>query len=330
MRINPKIRQIIVIGFVLFASTVVTAQNDSQTRSITSDDFVKARPVGPVIKRPKGGPMVSTKSIQYRAKKAQKVAIRWKRSGASVNRPKPVGSLIASDIGVTLWKMRPPLASDNGVKLLVNADGRDELWSSVRVDPLTTFTAGDRIRIGIESPTNGYLYVINSEVSSDGSFGEPTLIFPTADAKFNSVTAGMLVDIPDQKENYPYFKLRPSRGNYAGELVAIIITPVKLDFQLDDRNKILNIGNVIDLDSEIDLEIFASIDTNGDLFSRAEADAACGSKARELVREKRESTPCGTTTRSLSRAEPPPQTIYRVTTYRGRPAIALIRLNATN
>lgn len=309
------------------ALAAITAIGQDGTRSITSEDFAKKRPVTPKHKRPAAPPR---KSVIYTSKKREKIAVRWKPSGEKVRPPKPAGKLISNDIGVTIWKMRRPLPSDNGVQLIVKADGRDEMWSSVRVDPLSPFRAGDKIRIGIESPNAGYLYVMNSEVSTDGSFGEPSLIFPTSDAKFNSVTAGMLVDIPDQKENYPYFTLRPSRGNYAGELLAIIITPKKLDFQLDDKGKVLNVGSVIDLDSEIDFQIFASIDTNGEIYSQAESDAACGAKTRELVREKREQTPCGSTTRSLTRDAPPPQTIYRVNTYAGRPAIALIRLNAIN
>lgn len=328
MKLKNLVRSIGSVALISWSAVIVFGQEG--TRSITSDDFAKNRPAAVKVTVSNGRPLTGTrKSVVYRSKKREKVAIRWKRSGKGIKKPKPAGKMVASDIGITVWKMRRPLATDNGVQLVVATDGGDEMWSSVRVDPLSNFRAGDRIRIGIESPTAGFLYVINSEVSSDGSFGAPSLIFPTVDAKFNSVTPGMLVDIPDQKENYPYFMLRPSRGEYAGELVAIIITPVKLDFELDDKGKILNIDSIIDLDSDIDLEIFASIDTNGELFSRVEADAACGSKTRELVRDKRQQTPCGTATRSLSKAEAPPQTIYRINTYPGRPAIAFIRLNAT-
>ena len=314
--------------FVFVAVTIILGQ-DGQTRSITSEDFTNKRPDAPKTKKPKRRPSAAPKNVIYNSKKAPKIRIGWKTAGMSANRPKPTGKMIANDIGVTIWKMRPPLPTDpSGVQLLVSVNGRNEWWSPVRVDPSSVFSAGDKIRLGIESKQAGYLYVINSEVSADGNFGVPRLLFPVGGATFNFVSPGMLVDIPDQKESHPYFNLEPNKGNYAGEILAVIISPVKLDFELDRSDKILNIGSVLDLDSEIDLQIFASAETNGTVFSQAETGAACAT--RELVREKRPESACPNKTRSLTREAPPPQTIYRINAYPGRPAIALVRLSATN
>ena len=214
-----------------------------------------------------------------------------------------------------------------GVKLPVLVNNSDEMWSSVRVDPLSGFNAGDRIRLAVESPIKGFLYVINSEIRSNGTFGEPRLIFPDSLAQYNSVTPGMLVDIPDQNEPHPYFKLDPKQGNYAGEFIAVIVSPIKLNFQLGEKGKILNLGNIIDL--SVDIQLFASTDTTEQVYTQAEAKAACGSKARDLVREDEKQTSC-TKTRDLTRDEPPPQTIYRVNTYSDRPAVALIELKTQN
>lgn len=323
MKIKQLFRLIILCCFTVVAAITVAGQD----RSITSDDFANARPSAPSSKRPSGSsPAPKKAGIKYNLVKRVKKPIRWKSAGKPPTRPVPTGKIVSNDIGVTVWKMRRPLATDAGVKLPVKVGNSVEMWSSVRVNPLSPFKAGDFIRLAVESPTSGYLYVINSEISSTGTYGEPRLIFPDPTDQFNAVTPGMLVDIPDQKEPLPYFKLDPQKGSYAGELVAIIITPVKLDFQLGDKNKILNIGSVIDTNLGVDVQIFSSPDLKDQVYTQAEADAACGSTSRELVREKEEKTPCGSTSRSLTRDEPMPQTIYRVNTYAGRPAVALIEL----
>lgn len=319
-------KKLIIYLCLIFVSsaTVAVAQDGDNTRSITSDDFAKARPAA----SSNSGPRRS--SVKYNLVRRDKKQIRWKSTKAVVKRPQPKGKMISNDIGITIWKMRRALAVDAGVLLPVKVGSSVEMWSSVRVDPLSPFKAGDLIRLAVESPATGYLYVINSEISSDGSYGDPSLIFPAPANQYNSVTAGMLVDIPDQKEPFPYFKLEPKKGNYAGELVAVVITPVKLNFQVDEKGKILNIGSVIDLNLGIDVQVFGSTSTTEQLYTQAEADSSCGSKSRELVRVKQEQSPCGTTSRSLTRDEPLPQAIYRVNTYRGRPAVALIELRTAN
>lgn len=330
MNINPLKRLLIICCITVAAATIAAAQGGDNTRSITSDDFTKARPEATASQDPNGRPTVTLrKRTTYNLVRRDRNPVRWKSTGKMVKHPVATGRMTSNDIGITVWKMRRPLAIDAGVKLPVKVRGSVEMWSSVRVDPLSTFKAGDLIRLGVESPTRGYLYVINSEISSDGSFGDPTLIFPAPADQYNSVSPGMLVDIPDQKEPFPYFKLNPKKGNYAGELVAVIITPTKLDFQVDESGKILNIGAVINLSIGVDVQIFGRIDKDDEVYTRAEADSACGARSRELTRDKQERSPCGTQSRSLTRDEPLPQAIYRVNTYVGRPAIALIKLSAT-
>ena len=50
-----------------------------------------------------------------------------------------------------------------------------------RIDPDNTpLRDGDRMRLSIEAPWDGYLYVLNREQYADGSTSDPYLIFPAA------------------------------------------------------------------------------------------------------------------------------------------------------
>lgn len=316
---------LLVLVALVFTMSIVA--QEPQTRSITSEDFTRKRPVPGVVgeKRP------NAKPVTYKFVRKDKNMIRWKvRSKTKTPKPRQDLPIAISDIGVTIWKMRRPLRADLGTKLPVKVKGTIEMWTAERVSVNSTFRAGDKIRIGIESPTAGYLYVINSELGADGSFGEPFLIFPSPVEQYNWVGPGMLVDIPDQHGPNPYFNMSPNRHNYAGELLAVVISPEPLKFSVDLKGKILDLENVLELEATFDVEVFSRTDNKNKVYSKSESDAACGSASRQLERESSGQTPCGVASRELTRDEPPPQSIYRVKKYQGRPAIVFIRLNARN
>jgi hypothetical protein len=50
---------------------------------------------------------------------------------------------------------------------------RDPEGNAIRVDPTREFRAGDRIRLSIESNTDGYLYIFHTENN-----GEPQMLYP--------------------------------------------------------------------------------------------------------------------------------------------------------
>ena len=56
-----------------------------------------------------------------------------------------------------------------------------------------------------------------------------------------------------------------------------------------------------------------------------EADAACGQKTRGLEKEK-PNVPCGENARQLTKDDPYPQSIYRIKSYSGKPAVAFVKL----
>jgi hypothetical protein len=306
-------------------ASITFAQSGAQTRSITSDDFASQRPsvslgvsAGVGIRRAK-----ASKATYKFARRGS--TSRWASKGKGVIRPVDASSKV-TEIGVTIWKLRPALRADAGFKLPVRVSGALQMWTAERVTTDSPFRAGDRIRLAVESPVKGYLYVLNSEIGSDGSFGHPSLIFPESASQENMIAPGMLVDIPDQREELPYFVMNPKKENYAGEAIAVVVSPVPLKIKTDKSGRIEDVENLDELIPLAETEVFSRTDARDKIYSKAESQATCGAKTRQLEREKSPVQPCGPASRSLTREEPLPQSIYRVKTASGKPAAAVIEL----
>src|SRR5262249_34370057 len=91
-----------------------------------------------------------------------------------------------------------------------------------RVEADTIFAPGERVRLGVESPRDGYLYVIDREQYTDGSVSDPYLIFPSLLNRdgANSVAAGKVIELPERSA----FQLKSDRPDYAGEVLTILVT----------------------------------------------------------------------------------------------------------
>lgn len=210
----------------------------------------------------------------------------------------PVAGVAANRVvGVTVWKLRAPSAADTGERLLVHQGTTSEEWVPARVAPDARWMEGDRVRLGIEASGAGYLYVVDREQYANGKVGDPYLIFPTRTTRGgdNRVGTGVVVDVPAQSDDPPYFRLRRSRPDQAGEMLTVIVAPKPIEG--------LEIG---DGPLRVPDEQFASwvkawggqvgrLDMQGSVgqtWSRAEKEAGLGG------------------TRTLSVAEPRPQSVY--------------------
>jgi hypothetical protein len=201
MTVTVRARLAGIVCAALAATSVMRAQ-DQGTRAIVPEAFLKARPAPPSKK---------TSRPVYRPV-----------SPAASTAARPGGA----EIGVTLWRLRPARATD-GPRLLVHgAAGRSAEWTPERAPIDQPLTRGDQVRLTIEAPRAGHLYVIDSEQYADGSLGTPTLIFPTTRTRGgdNAVAAGRLIDIPDQDDAPPYFTLQASRADHVGERLTLLIT----------------------------------------------------------------------------------------------------------
>ena len=70
-------------------------------------------------------------------------------------------------------------------------------WTPERIEADTPLKVSERVRITVESPRAGYLYVVDREQYADGSLGDAYLIFPTTRTRDgdNKVRPGKLIDI---------------------------------------------------------------------------------------------------------------------------------------
>jgi hypothetical protein len=177
-------------------------QQDDQSRSIVPEAFLKARPAAP--------------------REVTKGGATYRRVGRVRAEPQGAG---VSEIGITIWKLRPAAATDTTRLLVQEPQGAAAQWTHVRVETGSPLAIGDRVRISVESPRDGYLYVIDRERYADGSTGEPYLIFPTTRARGgdNRVTGGRLIEIPAQTDAPPYFTLKSSRANQVAELITVLV-----------------------------------------------------------------------------------------------------------
>lgn len=131
-------------------------------------------------------------------------------------------------LGVTLWRLRPAQSADNKeARLLEQKAEKSAEWTAERIEAGTPLGEGDRLRISIESPGTGYLYVIDRELYADGNKGDAYAIFPTTRTRGgnNAVAAGRVIEFPAQADNPPYFTLSRSRKEHVGEELILIVSP---------------------------------------------------------------------------------------------------------
>jgi hypothetical protein len=286
---------------VLFVALALsaTAQDDG-TRNLWDTEFLQKRPQAATAPK---------KSPTYRRKK---------RASPIAPQAAKTQTPLASDavVGVTIWRLRPSSTSDAGAaRILVHdeADDADVEWTPERVNTDTPLAEGQRVRLAIEVPRNGHLYVINRELMEGGAYGKTHLIFPTLrlGGGANSVEAGSVVEIPAQTDVPSYFTLERNGTKHVGEEILLLVTPEPLAE--------LKIGrSAIELAPEQVAEwerkwggAFEQLDLDGGAgmtYTAAEKAAGAGGAAR------------------LSQADPLPQSIFRVAAKPGSPFLVRVPL----
>ena len=252
---------------------------DEPTRSIVPETFLKARPAAPKASAAAGGPS-------------------YRRVSRPVARPAP-GPI--SEIGVTIWKLRPTVAGDTTRLLVQDQQSGTVQWTPERVEAGTPLALGDRVRVSVESPRDGYLYVIDREQYADGTTSDPYLIFPTTRARGgdNRVTGGRLIELPAQTDAPPFFTLQATRPNQVAELITVLISQQPLmDVAPGAGPVALSRETVARWEKEAGstVEQLEMVGGAGRAWSAAEQRAGAD------------------TTRLLTQQDPPPQTVFRVVT----------------
>jgi len=291
-------------------SAFANPPQDTQ-RKIVSDDFTKNR-------QEAASTTSSSKTSQGQASNRTTPRPRPRRTyrlaSSPVTRPRPTthGPSVAQ-LGITIWRLRPATASDGGARVLVREKGISSEWVPERVEADTTFRQGDRVRLSIESPRAGYLYVVDRDLFADGTTGGAMLIYPWADMHGgdNQMRPGKLVDIPAQDDDPCYFTARPSRPDQVGEILTVIVTTSRLDLPISDKP--LQIPNV---------QIANWEKTWGGQSERFELEGGAG----EAWTKQEQQAAAHKETRQLTRDDPAPQTIYRVSTADNKALLVNVRL----
>ena len=289
-----KRTMIAICAAALLASLVLGQTQDDGSRQIVLDEFTRARPAtaAPVKARPKGRRPVASVRV-----KAPRYTLKTPSLIAGLKPGSPT-----MDIGVTIWRLRPSAGDDGGARVLVMENAQSSQWTPQRIEADTPLQVGERVRITIESPRAGYLYVIDREQYADGSLGDPYLIFPTLRTRGgdNRVQPGKLIDIPAQEDNPSYFTLVPSpnRSDQVAEILTILVTPEPFDdLQLGNNAVKLSKSDVAKWERtwSSQVERFEMEGGAGKAWTRMEKEASSATSARVLTQE-----------------EPAPQTIYRI------------------
>jgi hypothetical protein len=181
----------------------------------------------------------------------------------------------------------------------------------VRVEADTAFVEGDRVRLGIESPRDGFLYVIDREMYADGTTSEPYLIYPTLRIRDgdNAVKAGKLIELPNDSA----FRLKATGQDktYKGETLTILVTSEKLSS--------ITVGpGMIKLDSH---QVEAWEKQWNAPVERFELNGGAGKTYTKAEKE------AGTEgSRLLTQEDELPQTLYRVIAKPGNPLVVTVPL----
>lgn len=278
---------------------------DENSRQIVLDRFNKARPSADITSGVSG----------TRAGATVKAPI-YRRTG-SMKLPGGHKPLPASfeEIGVTVWRLRPSQSGDTGGRVLVLDGLKQSEWTPERIEADTPLNIGDRVRLTVESPRPGFLYIIDREQYADGSLGEPMLIFPTLHTRGgdNRVAPGKLIDIPAQEDQYSYFTAQPTgdRRDQIAEVLTIILVAQPLPLQIGEQPLKMT-----------DQQITSWEKLWGGTAERLELIGGAGRTWTD--EEKAASAAKG---RQLTQSGPPPQTVYRVVRKAGGSLLVTVPLS---
>lgn len=301
-----------VVAAILAAASVAFAQSD--TREIVSTDFTKNRPAANESPATSSGALGGTstnpapKARVYRP--VSKPVAGTKGANRPVvrpNKPAPTDTLVAQ-LGITMWRLRAATSAD-GKRQLIREKAENVAWAPERIEANTLLNDGDRVRISIESPRAGYLYIVDRDLFSGGREGEIKLIFPFA-GEDNYVAPGHLVELPALDSEQSYFTARP-KPYQVGEMLTLIVTSKPLNLPLSNQELPISRAQLSEWERVWggDTEIWEMEGGAGEAWTVAEQQAAAKKG-----------------TRQLTRTDPAPQTIYRISTSDTKAMLVNVRL----
>lgn len=230
-----------------------------------------------------------------------------------------------AQLGVTVWRFRPATTEDKIKeieKFEENGKTVTREWALERLETTAPIIVGEKLRIGIESLSHsGYLYVIDRELYSDGTFGTPRLIFPTKRIRGgnNLVKPGELIYIPTPPR---YFRAEQGLPNkpLVAEVLTILVSkkPLKLPEQVSERAMTLSANLIASWERlwktelvQLDLE-----EGVGQPLTQIE-ELVGGANTKDLI---------DTDPERLTQTDPAPQTVFRTNIKSGNPLLVTLSL----
>jgi hypothetical protein len=240
-------------------------------------------------------------------------------------------------LGVTLWLLRPaqefkaatpappptrsnqpkptPTPAEEIARVLVkkkvgNSERTDEMIPE-RIESNTPLKVGQLLRLSVEVPQDGYLYVIDREKYTDGSIGDAFLIFPSnPKSDEHLVRAGRIIELPDSKEYVFEVKLRSETENktLSGELLSFLVSPRPLDgIPAADTEGLIRLPDAMVTEWETKWG-------QNTVLGQAELETGKG-----RARTRSEQNALTGNSQGLTQADPLPQTVFTVAVKRGSP-----------
>ena len=295
-------------GATFFAVTFGTAAAQDQMKSIRPPEYAKQRPAAVE------GAVAATVSTV--ASKPVTVRIRKRKP---VTRVKPLSpkQTETARLGFTVWRVEKAAAGTQSKGLSERDAATTDGQRLGRVAD-EGVAVGDSIRIGIESLSHsGYLYVIDREKYADGTYGAPTLVYPTLRYRGgdNSVRPGDITFLPGPGREIVVTS-DTGRKQVAEELT-VIVSPTRLIDATElareqiklSPNQLLNwLQNWATSEVQID-----QVDGAGKSMTRRE-ELAGADESKGLHEQ------------SLSPDDPLPQTMVEMKVKRGNPVITTFTL----
>ncbi len=212
----------------------------------------------------------------------------------------------AQKIGVTIWRLREAREGYEGARILSHPKAKKTgpEYGAERIDGQPVLSYGDLVRMSVESPRNGFLYVFNRELYADGSLSNPYLIFPTTRLRGgnNRIMANQPIEIPATTDEPFYFEAKRAGldgKKMVGEILSIVITDKPISdvgpIGSDAKELSDNVMTAIEDTYAGRAEVFELEEGIGLAYSTAEHKAANDEHARLLTHK-----------------DPVPQTFYLV------------------
>ncbi|HVE58176.1 MAG TPA: hypothetical protein VNB22_15190 [Pyrinomonadaceae bacterium] len=321
--------------FMIFAIVIVSCLSSNvclaqdETKSIQAEELIKKRPVTKTVSSSKKS--VSEKNSSVKTRKN----ISRKKRFYRVVRTSPIKTAVKSSqvlpkdsedalLGLTVWKIRPATKNDAAKELIEEEQGgktQNAEYTLERMESDTTVSEGEKLRISVESLSHsGYLYVIDRELYSDGSYSAPKLIYPTlrSQNRNNPIGAGNLVFIPEAPR---YFRVKSNQAEkkQVAEVLTLIVSPRILIDQTILQTKAIELpfeqfaGWLKQW--EVGTALLEEIDGAGQTITIAEQSA--GQNTAKGLNEE---------SGSLMQDDPTPQSVFRARIKRGNPILVNVNL----